>query len=129
MDIEAAKLIGAGLATIGVAGAGVGTIGHLCGVLMASTLGFEADHVAYRGGGEALKDLLGGRVDACVHANERGIYVLEGELDVLLSTTIIENGIDISNANTLIVENAGQPVKLPLRTPVISATPAAPAGR
>jgi len=31
---------------------------------------------------------------------------IKGEIDVLLSTTIIENGIDISNANTLIVENA-----------------------
>jgi transcription-repair coupling factor (superfamily II helicase) len=31
---------------------------------------------------------------------------IKGEIDILLSTTIIENGIDISNANTLIVENA-----------------------
>ncbi len=31
---------------------------------------------------------------------------VKGEIDVLLSTTIVENGIDISNANTLIVENA-----------------------
>ncbi len=31
---------------------------------------------------------------------------IKGELDILLSTTIIENGIDISNANTLIVENS-----------------------
>ncbi len=31
---------------------------------------------------------------------------IKGEIDVLLSTTIIENGIDISNANTLIVEQA-----------------------
>jgi transcription-repair coupling factor (superfamily II helicase) len=29
----------------------------------------------------------------------------EGEVDVLLSTTIIENGIDIENANTIIIEN------------------------
>ena len=28
-----------------------------------------------------------------------------GELDVLLSTTIIENGIDIENANTILIEN------------------------
>lgn len=34
------------------------------------------------------------------------IGFIKGELDILLSTTIIENGIDISNANTLIVENA-----------------------
>jgi transcription-repair coupling factor (superfamily II helicase) len=31
---------------------------------------------------------------------------IRGELDILLSTTIIENGIDIANANTLIVEGA-----------------------
>lgn len=31
---------------------------------------------------------------------------VRGEIDILLSTTIIENGIDIPNANTLIVENA-----------------------
>ncbi len=31
---------------------------------------------------------------------------VKGEIDILLSTTIIENGIDISNANTLIVDGA-----------------------
>jgi transcription-repair coupling factor (superfamily II helicase) len=31
---------------------------------------------------------------------------IKGEIDVLLSTTIVESGIDIPNANTLIVENA-----------------------
>lgn len=34
------------------------------------------------------------------------IGFIAGEIDVLVSTSIIENGIDISNANTLIVENA-----------------------
>ena len=32
--------------------------------------------------------------------------MVNGEVDILLSTTIIETGIDIPNANTLIVENA-----------------------
>lgn len=44
-----------------------------------------------------------------MHENELEpimIGFIKGEIDVLLSTTIIENGIDISNANTLIVENA-----------------------
>jgi transcription-repair coupling factor (superfamily II helicase) len=31
-----------------------------------------------------------------------------GEVDLLLATTIVENGLDIPNANTLIVENASQ---------------------
>ena len=29
-----------------------------------------------------------------------------GEFDVLLATTIIENGIDVPNANTIIINNA-----------------------
>ncbi|MBE6632506.1 MAG: transcription-repair coupling factor [Ruminococcaceae bacterium] len=32
--------------------------------------------------------------------------LLDGDIDVLISTTIIETGIDIPNANTLIIENA-----------------------
>jgi len=31
---------------------------------------------------------------------------LKGEIDVLVSTTIVESGLDISNVNTLVVENA-----------------------
>ena len=34
------------------------------------------------------------------------VAFIHGEVDVLLSTTIIESGLDIPNANTLIVENA-----------------------
>ena len=34
---------------------------------------------------------------------------VEGEVDVLVCTTIIETGLDIGNANTIIVENAGHP--------------------
>lgn len=34
------------------------------------------------------------------------LRMVEGEVDVLVSTTIVENGIDIPNANTLIVEDA-----------------------
>ena len=31
---------------------------------------------------------------------------MEGEFDVLISTTIIESGLDIPNANTIIINNA-----------------------
>mgnify|MGYP001242234633 FL=1 len=34
------------------------------------------------------------------------VEFIEGEFDVLVSTTIIENGVDIPNANTIIINNA-----------------------
>ena len=40
------------------------------------------------------------------HLEEIMLRFLEGEIDVLVSTTIIESGIDIPNANTLIVHRA-----------------------
>jgi tripartite-type tricarboxylate transporter receptor subunit TctC len=46
-----------------IAHPGVGTIGHLCGILLSNTLGFEADHVAYRGGGPSMNDVVAGHVD------------------------------------------------------------------
>jgi tripartite-type tricarboxylate transporter receptor subunit TctC len=42
---------------------GIGTIQHLCAELFKRTAGIELTHVAYRGGGPALTDLMGGRVD------------------------------------------------------------------
>lgn len=54
---------------------------------------------------------------------KQSAWIAEGEVPANLPVTIV--GFDPA-AETLIVENAGQPVKLPLRTPVISATPAAP---
>jgi transcription-repair coupling factor (superfamily II helicase) len=33
---------------------------------------------------------------------------IEGAFDVLVSTSIVESGIDISNANTIIINNAHQ---------------------
>ena len=46
-----------------VAHPGVGSFGHLAGVLVAQELGATVTHVPYRGAGPALNDLLGGQVD------------------------------------------------------------------
>ncbi len=43
--------------------AGVGTATHICGERLKVSTGIEATHVPYKGGAEALTDLLGGRID------------------------------------------------------------------
>src|SRR6516162_5281005 len=42
--------------------AGIGTVGHLAGELLASSAGIKLVHVPYRGTGPALTDLLGGHI-------------------------------------------------------------------
>jgi tripartite-type tricarboxylate transporter receptor subunit TctC len=46
-----------------VAHPGVGSFGHLAGVLVAQELGVEVTQVPYRGAGPAMTDLLGSQVD------------------------------------------------------------------
>jgi len=46
-----------------IAHAGVGSFGHLAGVLVSQELGVPATQVPYRGAGPALNDLLAGQVD------------------------------------------------------------------
>lgn len=43
---------------------GVGSVLHLCGVLLAQRTGTEWVHVAYKGTGPSLTDLLGGQIDS-----------------------------------------------------------------
>ena len=42
---------------------GVGGSGHLACALLNSTIGVEVTHIPYRGGGPAMQDLIGGRLD------------------------------------------------------------------
>lgn len=41
-------------------------------------------------------------------AEETLMHFLEGDIDVLVATSIVENGLDIPNANTMIINNAHQ---------------------
>jgi tripartite-type tricarboxylate transporter receptor subunit TctC len=43
--------------------AGTGNVAHLCGALFAQAVGVGVDMIAYRGGGPALTDTIGGHVD------------------------------------------------------------------
>ena len=49
--------------TINYGSAGVGTATHVSAERFRVSAGFEATHVPYKGGAEALTDLLGGRID------------------------------------------------------------------
>jgi tripartite-type tricarboxylate transporter receptor subunit TctC len=49
--------------TVKIGHPGVGSYGHLAGVLVAQELGVKATQVPYRGAGPALVDLLSGQVD------------------------------------------------------------------
>ena len=48
-----------------------------------------------------------GRMDG-KDAEETLMHFLEGDIDVLVATSIVENGLDIPNANTMIINNAHQ---------------------
>ncbi len=54
---------------------------------------------------EAEFEILHGRMDK-KHMESIMIDFINGEIDVLISTTIIETGLDIPNVNTIIIDNA-----------------------
>ena len=51
---------------LGYATPGNGTVGHLAGALLASRAGIRLEHVPYRGGADAARDLAAGNVDAAI---------------------------------------------------------------
>ena len=59
---ELVKLGKAAPGTISYASPGIGTPQHLGGAMLSSMAGIELVHVAYKGGGPVLTDLLGGQV-------------------------------------------------------------------
>ena len=64
-----------------IAHAGVGSFGHLAGVLVAQELGVTETQVPYRGAGPALNDLLAGQVDmSSQSAVQAGPLIKAGKL-------------------------------------------------
>lgn len=62
---------------------------------------------------QRVRDLVPGARVAVGHGQMKGddleqvmVKFIEGEFDVLIATTIIESGLDIPNANTIIINNA-----------------------
>jgi tripartite-type tricarboxylate transporter receptor subunit TctC len=64
-----------------IAHAGVGSFGHLCGVLFAQEVGAKVDQIPYRGAGPALNDLLAGHADlGCQSAAAAEALIKAGKL-------------------------------------------------
>jgi tripartite-type tricarboxylate transporter receptor subunit TctC len=86
--------------------AGIGTVGHLAGELMATMAGLKLVHVPYKGTGPAITDLLGGHIPMMftpiptAHAQAtsgllRALAVTSGERSSLLPDlpTVAESGL------------------------------------
>jgi tripartite-type tricarboxylate transporter receptor subunit TctC len=71
----------AGEQNVKVAHAGVGSFGHLAGVLVAQEIGAKVTQVPYRGAGPALNDLLAGVADlGSISAVQAGPLIKAGKL-------------------------------------------------
>jgi len=69
--------------TVKIGHPGVGSYGHLAGVLIAQELGIKATQVPYRGAGPALVDLLAGQVDlSSISAVAAGPMAKSGKLKI-----------------------------------------------
>ena len=69
--------------TIKIGHAGVGSYGHLSGVLVAQELGMKASQIPYRGAGPALVDLLSGQIDlTSISAIQSAPFAASGKLKV-----------------------------------------------
>ena len=67
--------------TAKVAHAGVGSFGHVCGVMFVQEAGAKADQIPYRGGGPALNDVVAGHADlSCLSAAVAAELVRSGKL-------------------------------------------------
>jgi tripartite-type tricarboxylate transporter receptor subunit TctC len=63
---------------ISMAHAGVGSMSHLCTVMLAATLGVQGNQVAYRGGGPALNDIAAGHVDLFCSSTQTAKPLING---------------------------------------------------
>ncbi|MBP0495476.1 Bug family tripartite tricarboxylate transporter substrate binding protein [Pararoseomonas indoligenes] len=64
--------------SIGFGTPGVGSIGHLAGALLGHRAGIAMEHVAYRGGADAARDLAAGNLEAAI--------ITPNSLDVVVQT-------------------------------------------
>jgi len=66
---------------------GIGSAGHLAGELLNSMAGVQIPHVAYKGGGPAMADLLGGQVPAVMASLPSALpHIRSGRIRALATT-------------------------------------------
>jgi tripartite-type tricarboxylate transporter receptor subunit TctC len=66
-------------ATLQFASAGAGSTGHIDCELLNAAIGVKVTHVPYRGGGPAMQDIIGGRLDYIVTLTGSAVPVIEGK--------------------------------------------------
>jgi tripartite-type tricarboxylate transporter receptor subunit TctC len=72
---------------------GIGTPGHLAGALLASRAGIRLEHVPYRGGQDAARDLVAGQIDAAIStANTLRPLVQDGRAHGIALTSAERRG-------------------------------------
>jgi tripartite-type tricarboxylate transporter receptor subunit TctC len=87
---------------LSIAHPGIGTMGHLCGVLLAKQTKIEGNYIAYRGGQQIILDLMGGQIDLGTPAYGPGmdqvIIAVAGDKRLEAQPnlpTLKESGIDV----------------------------------
>ena len=67
---------------------GVGSVSHLCGLLLMQALGTKMTSVGYKGSGPAMTDLLGGQVDmTCDQTTNTMSHIRSGKIKAYAVTT------------------------------------------
>lgn len=66
---------------------GVAHVGHLMGELLQSLAGVQLEHVPFRGGADAAREVAGGRIDACIISESSFSPVLRGERGRVIGVT------------------------------------------
>jgi tripartite-type tricarboxylate transporter receptor subunit TctC len=107
--------------------AGIGTLPHLEGELLKARAQIDISHVPYRGGGQALTDLLGGQIQILFSTLTQMLpHIREGRLRGLAVTsaarnklapdipTMVESGFDqfVMTSVSLVVAPPGTPIEI-----------------
>ena len=86
--------------SINYGSAGVGTATHISAARFSLAAGIQATHVPYKGGAEALTDLLGGRIDFLFTPISTALPLIRGDRVVPLMVSTATRASDLPNVPT-----------------------------